>query len=197
MTLFGLLAVLSPSPRVQAAAVYQVALPVMALAPTIDGRRTNEEWDGATTLFGMRDLRTGQLCVPQPQVLLGRDAEALYLAASLPKPVGADLKASTAQHDGPLWEDDAVEVFIAPSPGDGRYYQFIVNAAGVTWESAGRDASFDAPWEAKRSVTEGDWTVELRVPFASLGVAPPKEGAVWGVNVGWDRQTPSPAIFTW
>ena len=198
MTLLSLLGFLAPCPCTHAASPsYEIALPILAVSPSLNGRQGKDEWRGAVSLFGFRDLRTGQLCAPQPQVWLARDAEALYLAARVPKPAGVRPKYAATQHDGPLWDDDAIELFIAPRPGDGGYYQFIVNPAGVTWESSGRDAAFSGAWEAKTDLWEDAWTAELRVPFASLGVAAPGEGDVWAVNVGWDRQTPSPAILTW
>jgi len=195
MTLLSLLGMLSPC--AQTPSGHDLALPIMATAPTLDGRLGDGEWAGAMSLFGFRDLASGRLCVPHPDVRLGRDSEALYLAASLPKPAGATLKRSSTVHDGPLWEDDALEFFVAPRPGAGAYYQFVANAAGAMWESAGRDAGFSCAWEARVGESDAAWFVELRLPFASLGVAPPAEGEVWSVNVGWDRQTPSQATCTW
>jgi hypothetical protein len=199
MALLSLLGMIAqgPAPWVQAGPGHDLALPLLAARPTIDGRIGDDEWRGAVSLFGFRELNTGQFLAPQPQVLLGRDAEALYLAARLPKPAGAALKQAVTAHDGQLWDDDAVELFIDPHGGDGRYYQFIVNAAGVTWESVAHDASFSAEWEARTGVADDAWTAEVRVPLAALGVAAPAEGAVWGFNVGWDRQTPSPALLSW
>lgn len=199
MTLLSLIGMVAhaPSPWLQTTASHGLALPRMAGAPAIDGRIGETEWYGAVSLFGFRDLATGKLFAVQPDIRVGWHAEALYLAARLPKPLGAALKHTAAGHDETLWEDDAIEWFIDPDPGDDRYFQFIANAGGATWESIGRNASFDAAWEAKTSIEEDAWIVEVRVPFASLGVPPPEEGTTWGVNVGWDRQTPARAIVTW
>jgi hypothetical protein len=200
MTLISLLGMIAhgPAPWLQAEPLaYELALPLLAGRPTIDGRIAEGEWRGAASAFGFRALTSGQLFAPQPQVLLRRDAEALYVAARLPKPKGASPKCAATQHDGPLWNDDAVELFLDPRSGDGRYFQFIVNAAGVTWESVGQDPSFSGQWEAKAGIEEDAWVAEMRVPFATLGLGAPADGAVWGLNVGWDRQTPSAAILTW
>ena len=178
------------------APAYEVALPLLAGAPSIDGRIGEGEWRSAVSAFGFRTLGAGLIAGEQPLVLLARDREAFYLAARLPLPAGARPKAS-AQPDGKLWEDDSAELFLDPHPGDKVYYQFIVNAGGTTWESVGQDASFSAEWSAKTQVDRESWSAEIRVPYAALRVAPPADGEVWGVNVGWDRQTPAPAILTW
>ena len=178
------------------AQAYEVALPLLTNAPAIDGRLGEDEWRGAVSAFGFRTLGAGLIAGEQPLVLLARDREALCIGARLPLPAGAQPKAS-AQRDGKLWEDDSVELFLDPDPGDSVYYQFIVNARGTTWESVGQDPSFSAEWSANTQVDQKSWSAEIRVPYAALRVAPPAEGQVWGVNVGWDRQTPKPAIMTW
>jgi len=175
---------------------HDLAVPLLLSAPRIDGQLGEAEWRGAVSAFGFRALGAGRVGDPQPFVLLGRDGEAFTLAARLPLPPGAKPKA-IAGRDGPLWDGDSVELFLDPHPGDKVYYQFIVNAAGTVWDSRGQDNSFDTVWQAGAHVGDGFWSAEMRIPFASLNVAPPGEGDVWGVNVGWDRQTPSPAIMTW
>jgi len=145
-------------------------------------------------------LRLGALDVApaQPAFLVCRDAANLYVGARLPKLAGMPLKADVTLRDGPVWEDDAIEVFLDPGRTKTRYYQFIVNAAGTQWDSAGKDGAWNASWRAAVLARESDdfWSVEMQIPFAALGGAP-AEGDVWGLNVAWDRRTPLPLDCSW
>ncbi|MGQ9731093.1 MAG: glycoside hydrolase domain-containing protein [Candidatus Zipacnadales bacterium] len=200
MSLFRLLAFMAPGllPVTQTEVPpYQLAVPRLAQIPILDGHLAEHEWQGAVSVFGFRALRGGRLSHPQPFVLLGRDETALCLAARLPLPVGKKPKARVTAHDGPVWEDDAIELFIAPPGMRDRYYQFIVNAAGVKWESIGQEASYSADWQAQTQLAQDAWSIEMRIPLTSVGMSDFASSEPWGLNVGWDRQTPAPGIFTW
>jgi hypothetical protein len=51
------------------------------------------------------------------------------------------------------------------------------------------DGTWNAPWEAKAAVVQGGYSLEIRIPFASLGVRRPSIGEVWGLNVCRHRET--------
>ena len=135
------------------------------------------------------------------------DPESLYLAYDVED---TDLNASDAGRDGTIWEDDSVEWFVdvdgdgggsgaraSPhmSPDD---HQGIVNAANVQFDARGSgsgtpDPAWDGAWTShvvtRGSPTpgaEGDagYTVEIRVPWASLGVnTGPQAGSTVGLGL--------------
>jgi Carbohydrate-binding family 9 len=102
------------------------------------------------------------------------------------------------EHDAPLYEQDVVEVFLAPN-GIRRYYEIEVSPNGTVF-----DAAIDSPdgvratmradrgWTcegliaAVRKVTEssGDMTTDtlLRIPFSALGRPHPAAGENWRGN---------------
>lgn len=108
---------------------------------------------------------------------------------------GADdaVVATHLEHDAPLWEEDVVEVFLSPR-GVTEYFEIEVNPLGTTF-----DARIESP-DGVRSTMKTDlgWTcdglfaavrrdgdafdVVLRIPFASLGAACPKDGETWRAN---------------
>ncbi|HUP47068.1 MAG TPA: carbohydrate-binding family 9-like protein [Thermoanaerobaculia bacterium] len=112
---------------------------------------------------------------------------------------GADdhLVASYRGHDDPLYDEDVVEVFLAPRSID-EYYEMEVSPIGTMFDArivspdgSRRTMRADRSWDsgafaAVRNVTERDGTMTvdtlLRVPFASLGAAAPKEGESWRAN---------------
>jgi hypothetical protein len=96
-------------------------------------------------------------------------------------------------HDEPLWQEDVVEIFIAPE-GLTPYFEIEVNPLGTTF-----DARIDSPDGIRATMnTELAWTCEglfaalrrddartaqivIRLPFESLG-ATPKTGDEWRAN---------------
>ena len=102
-------------------------------------------------------------------------------------------------HDQPLYEEDVVEVFLAPrTPVE--YYEIEVNPVGTTF-----DARIESPdgvrttmradlaWECdglvaavrKMGSARIHMTIDtvIRIPFASLGVSTPKSGDTWRANL--------------
>jgi hypothetical protein len=105
-----------------------------------------------------------------------------------------EVVASYYGHDEPLWEEDVVEIFIAPE-GLTRYFEIEVNPLGTTF-----DARIDSPDGVRATMkTDLAWTCEglfaalrrddgrrvqtvIRIPFASLGKHP-KAGDQWRANL--------------
>ncbi len=185
-----------------AAASAQPGVPLLTIGqtltpPIIDAGIEAKEWAAASSPAEFISLATGSLPEAQPQVWVTWDADALYIAARLPLPPGKLPVAKTTQRDGNVWEDDAVEVFLDPTHSHGDYFQLIVNAKGVQFDARRQDASWNGYWQAETGVGRDHWEVQMRVPYVGLGLKAPKPGDVWGFNVAWDRQTPSPLIASW
>jgi hypothetical protein len=174
-----------------------VSVPRTPAGPTIDGQITPAEWAAASGPAAFTDLASGLLAPAQPQVLLMWDSQALYVAARLPLPRSKVPAAAVRQRDGNLWEDDAVEVFLAPAGPGGDYFQVIANSASVIWDSQGRDSAWSSDVQVMAATDRDAWGLEMAIPFAALGVEAPEPGAVWGANFAWDRKTPAPLNVSW
>jgi hypothetical protein len=109
------------------------------------------------------------------------DEANLYLLVVCPLAGGPAFLAGTHDHDGELWRDDAVEVFIQP-PDSAAYFHFGWNAAGTRAEERVQDRSWDPEWQLVVEVTDTAWTSLAVIPFACLG-APPSLDAAWRLNV--------------
>ena len=68
-------------------------------------------------------------------------------------------------------------------------YEFIVNAAGVQFDSflfddIDEEINWDGTWESMVSIDENGWTVEIRIPFSSLRFSNNDNGGnSWGINI--------------
>jgi hypothetical protein len=100
------------------------------------------------------------------------------------------VEATYLRHDEPLWQEDVVELFLAPERLT-RYFEIEVNPLGTTF-----DAVIDSPdlsratmqsdlaWRCKDlfaavRTTPSSLDVVVRLPFASIGAAPEGE---WRAN---------------
>jgi len=96
-------------------------------------------------------------------------------------------------HDAPLYEEDVVEIFIAPVDA-AHYFEIEVNPLGTTFDARidspnGTRASMrvDTGWEcaalfaAVRKMPGRTDTI-VRIPFASIEASPPSGGSEWHAN---------------
>ncbi len=107
--------------------------------------------------------------------------------------------ATHRKHDAPLYEEDVVEVFLAPSRLE-EYFEIEVNPLGTTF-----DARIESPDGVRATMkTDLAWTcdglfagvrryagridgatldVVIRIPFAALGRTAPADGETWRGNL--------------
>jgi hypothetical protein len=104
-----------------------------------------------------------------------------------------EIVATYREHDEPLWQEDVVEIFLAPT-GLTPYFEIEVNPLGTTF-----DARIDSPNGVRATMTTDlAWSctglfaalrrddgrtshVVIRLPFAAFG-AFPKPGHEWRAN---------------
>lgn len=108
------------------------------------------------------------------------------------------VEATLFAHDAALYEEDVVEVFLAPETLT-RYFELEVSPRGTIF-----DARIDSPEGARATMqVDRDWTCEgliaavravtesggastvdtlIRIPFAAFGVSPPRSGDTWRAN---------------
>lgn len=108
------------------------------------------------------------------------------------------VQATLLEHDAPLYEEDVVELFLAPETPL-RYLELEVSPRGTIFDARidspdgeRRTMRVDREWTceglfaAVRSITEanGSTTIDtiVRVPFAALGRRAPAAGETWRAN---------------
>ena len=100
------------------------------------------------------------------------------------------------ERDAPLWQEEVVEVFLAPGEADPTdYFEFEVSPMGVLFDARisnptsrridlVADMAWNCPgirWRAGRGTEREDWWAELKLPWRSLvpdGAIP----SVWRMN---------------
>ncbi len=102
--------------------------------------------------------------------------------------------------DAPVWDDDCVELFIAPCAANpASYYHIGVNALGTVYDaffSAGQaDTSFDGGIKTDCVIAPDRWTAELTIPLARLNRTPVDH--TWRVNFGREGKYSGAGFGTW
>lgn len=202
-----------PQPQIEtrvsgAEQVYQPALPIgqarlLATLPVIDGK-LDAAWDQA---FQISDLvgQDGSRNKHRTEAWIGRDAANLYVAFKCWEDEMESLQATVKDHDGPVWSDDSVEVFLDPDCDQQTYLHLVVNSLGTRRdsrhafrsadpaaqrrESADKveDATWNPRWQAAAAPCPEGWCVEMAIPLSELGPS----SSVWGVNLNRTRRVPA------
>ncbi len=149
--------------------------------PVLDGKLDDACYKAAARLIGFRDMSSAKLAQVPTECLLARDDNRLYIAFRCTEPEMAGLVAKVTARDAPVFADDSVEIFLQPEPGSADYLHFAVNALGARFDERKYDTTWDAEWEATAARGEGEWTVEIALPFASLGLTP-RTAPTWRAN---------------
>ena len=159
-------------------------------APVIDGVLDDAAWRGVPRQAGFVTLSSGTVPTKRTSFQLTYDHENLYIGVKCYVSDPDVIAAGRAEHDGNIWNTDAVEIWLDVWHDHWRYFQFAVNAFGVRYNArAGRAGDlWNEPWQAQTATGRNYWTLEAAIPFSSLGVRPPERG-VWGLNICRSRPT--------
>lgn len=164
----------------------EISVKHVSVSPVIDGVFNEAEWATSSRASLSRDS-DGQVASAQTVLLICRDHENLYVAFRCAEPLISKVRATAADRDSPVFQDDSVEVFLKPA-GSGRdYFHFAVNTAGATFDEKNTDSQWNAKWTAVSKIAEYSYTVELSIPLAALSNSAPSKGSVWTANFARNR----------
>jgi hypothetical protein len=186
-----------------------VKVPYSSIPVSLDGRPNEAEWGDAAII-------RGGLGDPGTAVYLKYDQDNLWVGVRCFETAAGYPKAYVRKPTDLLENDDSVQVVLGSTDnasGDrgainfggyagatdqavaaaDYYYQFTVNSAGATSRFF-IESPLDRPlFEAKSAVLKDEWDVEMKIPFASWGVANPP-GKSFPMNVFRFRP---PAMMAW
>lgn len=141
--------------------------------------------------FLLREATSGRKPRRPTRCVLFHDTQALVVAFDCEDD---HVVATHDAHDAPLWEEDVVEIFLAPRDR-AEYFEFEVNPLGATFDArivspdgVRQTMRADVSWECEgleawSRLHEGRWQVVLRIPFAGLGAETPDRGDDWAANL--------------
>ncbi|MBT7163856.1 MAG: hypothetical protein HN904_13830 [Victivallales bacterium] len=172
-------------------AIPAIHVPKIAKAPVLDGLLDEPAWGKAVQLGAFRPVAwTPEKPDPGKQqpaacrVMMTEDA--LYVAAEM-RHVGTALKLH--EHVGKpdaniFFNSDTLELFLSTNAGAKGYVHLAVDHTNSRFDERRPDGgpNWNGKWETAVHKGNDIWTVEVRIPFSTLG-ATPKAGTVWRANV--------------
>lgn len=172
--------------------------PLVEAAPRIDGRLDDACWAGAPAMKLARTLDGNGRAAQPAEARAVRHAGTLYVAFRCAEPDVDKIRAARRSHDGEIWSDDSVEMFLGVG---GTYYHFGISAASATYDGKAKNSSWNSGFKAAAEKGKGEWTAEVAIPLKSMigkGKAPP----AWIANFtrnrhvtgGWQESAWSPTL---
>lgn len=182
----------------------------------IDGRLNEADWKGARSVGPFRFAWWKAGAKEQTEAKLLWDDRYLYVAFRCQD---AHIWGTHTTHDSPVYNDDCVEVFIAPDPQQPRnYFNIEMNVRGAWLDQhhpRGPRKREKREWNAKGvkigitidgtlnhdADTDRQWILEAAIPLANYaGVArhiPPRPGEVWHLNLNRLGGRTNPQYSQW
>lgn len=149
-------------------------------------------WDDLPSLPPFLLADGSGLAVQQTQVRVGWDEEGLHVRFDCED---RDAWGTFEKRDDPIYEEEAVEIFLAAGASDPvDYFEIEVSPRGVLWDGLVHnptsrrtemvvDKSWDCPgirWTVGRGSAREDWWATLLLPWR--GVAPAGPSPLWRAN---------------
>jgi hypothetical protein len=168
-----------------------------AQRPHLDGRLDDAVWSQCLPI-----------CLASPHgddaawpaaVLVARDAEFLFLAASCRKAPGAEYPASKPDEARPrdpdLSQRDRLEVLLDVDRDYMTYYRLVVDHRGWAQETCLGVKAWNPTWYIAATEDAQVWTIEMAIPWTELVESPPKPQDAWAVGI--QRLVPGAGFQAW
>lgn len=176
--------------------------------PKLDGVLDDPCWKAAPVLTGL--TVEGKLADVQMEAKFAFAENILYAGFKCDEPNMAGLAAAATAHDGTVWYDDCVELWLDINYSRGRSYHLLFNPIGTVLDLREWDEEVGDPaarragsrkvvhhqvekWNsgctAKTARGKDFWTVEVAIPVGPMGSDAIIRGSQWGLNVARARRS--------
>ena len=166
-----------------------------------------DAWELAPVLAPLVGSRDGRAPNQSTSVRLAGSDVGLHVRFDC---ADSEIRGTHVRRDSALWEEEAVEIFVASGAGTPvRYVEIEVSPAGAIFdaivdnpdgrrESMSVDRSWDAPGRTARvgRPAPGRWTAELVLPWRALWGRSEPPGVLRANFYRIDRPRDAPAEFT-
>ncbi len=150
--------------------------------PRIDGKLDDRAWEenGKVIPFFTKYGKTASV---KTLASLTYDKSNLYAAFKCFEPNIKEIRNNVKKHDGPVWTDDSVEIFIDSNNDKKSYYQIIMNPSGVIYDSASDNGEkrYEINPEIGAMINKDSWNIEIAIPWRKLNMKPPVKGQKIGL----------------
>ena len=152
----------------------------------IDGALTNPVWQVAEILPQIchdRNQNGGKPLPYRSDIRVAYSKTALYYGGTAYQNMNTCI-AKWDQHDLSIWDDDNLELFLFVPGDDGNIlYQLVINPLGSVADLKDGNINWNAEGVVIKTKRHEDrWTIEVKLPFASLPMERPAPGDCIGAR---------------
>lgn len=147
------------------------------IPPVIDGKLDDKVWKRLTPYTNFRAKPDGRDVAAKTEAYLCYDKDNFYIAVQCFEPVPGDIIAKVKKHDGSVWKDDSIELFLDTNNDMKTYFQLVVNPAGVTCDVRNKKRSFEFNCPVAASQDGKSWVFEAAIPWKKLDMTTPIAGS--------------------
>jgi hypothetical protein len=169
--------------------------------PALDGTLKDPVWEKLPWV-DMPEVSLGNL-EAKTRFKMGYDEQSLYFGFECEEPLIEDMKVLNYNRDGDVFASESIELFFDPEVSGTKFMHIIVGPApenrydsrkGYIEDQFSKvvhqeDTSWDPDYRHAYQIDKANkkWTVEVAIPFASLGEKTPAEGQRWRGNFARER----------
>ncbi len=162
---------------------------ILGTPPQIDGRLTDEIWNGgdAATGFLQRDPDNGKPMTEETRIQVAYDTRYLYIALTCMDASAAGVTTGFGRRDEEP-PTDMVNIGLDPRHDHLTGYLFQTNPSSwqgdmSLFDDDSADRDYNSNWEVRSQVVDNGWTAEFRIPFSQMRfTTAPTGGQVWGFD---------------
>ncbi len=186
----------TPEDAASPADIFLQAVPETVQPPVVDGNLSEKVWMSAAALSPFQSADGSETPENLTEAFLMWDEKNLYIGVKAFFLPGQIPRISQTQQDSPIWEDEAVEILLDPSPHTEDYYHLVVNPIGArfdqgvhtagpprlrfappdvqrpTEENAAKTFRADSKWDSNATIATRIhatfWSLEMAMPLARL-----------------------------
>jgi len=170
----------------------------------LDGSIDSGEWSSCAVLDDFKTAGDAAAAKFATRAYMGYDDKNIYLAVRAQEPVMAKLRAKARPFDDPdIWKDDGVELFFDTKFDRKTYIHYTLNTAGAFADArkSGDMLKPDPAWNGEITIatgkTDSAWTLEIAVPYKTLGIEYPKPGTRMGFEISRTRAQRPDEVSQW
>ena len=156
-------------------------------APKIDGILNDKEWRKCQVITNLLLEHADGLSYYPTEARLTYDANNLYMAIRCKDDDLENLRTKSRKHDGAIYNDDSIEIFIDRNFDKETYFQYVINAAGLILDGRNKNTSWAGPITSQTGREKDAWTLEVAIPWQMLDLKPPTAGSQIGFNISRNK----------
>ena len=155
-------------------------IPMLPQPPVIDGEMGAKEWSGSLHYkdFHETSFNASNTTIPEglrTEVHCARTPSALCVAFRCFHGRKDQMVTAVTSHDGPVWEDDSVEVFLDAQDTQFSYYHFVINARGALYDASNNaprrgDMTWDSGANSAGKILPDGYSVEISLALSALNL---------------------------